>query len=142
MVPYNGSDLGAVNETTWDKYFGTKVGRHNKRFLGSNNNMDRQTTQVTGDADLTESRKNPPCEVAKRQAAVQQAMLKLQPKSRPKQKQKPNAKSKLKLKLKVDSGSHSAITTVCNYFEEIEFGEVSKLGDMIILMWEMVSHIS
>jgi hypothetical protein len=62
----------------------------------------------------------------------------------PKTKLKPRPKPKPKPEPKptIQSQVQSADDVVqCNYFEEIEFGGISRLVDIIDLMQDMVSHL-
>jgi hypothetical protein len=64
------------------------------------------------------------------------------PKTKLKSRSKPRPKPKPTPESKIQSGLQSVDAVERNYFEEIEFGGVSRLVDIIDLTQDMVSHLS
>jgi hypothetical protein len=84
-----------------------------------------------------EKRMNPPREAKEKKDEPSHAKPRPQPKPKPKPKRKLKSEPELKPRLKPVAESVQLIER--NYFEEIEFGDSSRLVDMIDLTQDMVS---
>jgi hypothetical protein len=91
-----------------------------------------------------EKRKNPTREAKTKKTdelLLPPPKTKLKPRSRSRPRPKPKPKPKPKPESKIQSRAQSVDAVERNYFEEIEFGGVSRLADIIDLTQDMVSHL-